>query len=228
MLQAGVGVVALGFGLFLDTLLVPLERRLPCFPLKLRCPVCGAPLSAACGCRRGRIPWRYVLLPLLCAAAAIGTESLPVRLWPTVWVLAGVLLVGAFVDASVHRLPNRLLYPGAAALVVARLVLPPSFWLQSVFGLVVVGALAAGVALLSRGGLGGGDVKAAAVMGLALGPLLGILAFSLAGAACGAAAVGLVVAGKKTWRDSLAFGPYLCVGALSVAMLAPTVLHVLP
>lgn len=71
---------------------------------------------------------------------------------------------------------------------------------------------------LSRGGMGLGDVKLTAVLGIWLGldgVLLGLLIAFLTGGITGML---LLATGIRSRRDAIAFGPFLCLGA-AVAML---------
>ena len=70
------------------------------------------------------------------------------------------------------------------------------------------------LALLSRGGLGGGDVKLMAAMGFWLGfpavfyaLFLGALLGSIAGTI-------LIILGRKQRKDYIPFGPFLVMGFL--------------
>jgi leader peptidase (prepilin peptidase)/N-methyltransferase len=72
------------------------------------------------------------------------------------------------------------------------------------------------IALLSRGGMGGGDVKLGAVIGAFVGPLHSVLVFILSSLAGGLWAIGLLLfrgAGRKT---EVRFGPFLALAALLV------------
>jgi leader peptidase (prepilin peptidase)/N-methyltransferase len=81
-------------------------------------------------------------------------------------------------------------------------------------GLVVGGALAL-LYVITRGrGLGLGDVKLAAVIGLGLGPLPGIMALGAAFVAGGAYASWLLATGRARRRDRIRFGPFLAGAAL--------------
>lgn len=98
----------------------------------------------------------------------------------------------------------------------------------AVFTLVVVGrdifvalgcALSAGgfmclLRLFSRGGLGLGDVKLTAVLGLYLGYSDTVLALFIAFFAGGVVATVLLAAGRASRHTRLAFGPFLSLGAL--------------
>jgi len=70
------------------------------------------------------------------------------------------------------------------------------------------------VALVSRGGMGGGDIKLIAMFGAFLGwknclvtIFCGVLLGSLVG-------VTLLVLRRKGRKDPIPFGPFLCIGAL--------------
>jgi prepilin signal peptidase PulO-like enzyme (type II secretory pathway) len=127
--------------------------------------------------------------------------------------LSGLLLAISLVDLAVRRVPN--------ALVVALLLWAAAqvLWLgqpaplAAVVGLAVGGALFLLVAWLGRGAMGGGDVKLAVALGAILGfPLVipGLLCGVLAG---GLAALTLLLARRAGRKDTMAYAPYLALGA---------------
>lgn len=139
--------------------------------------------------------------------------------------LLGVPLV--LVDVAHHRLPNRLLGPGALAgiALLALAALPGTQWHR--YGV----ALACGAAVFAvfflvwfavPRSLGLGDAKLAGWLALHLGwfgvgaVLVGIAAGFLAGALV---AVGAMAAGRAGWRTHLPFGPMLIVGAVIGALI---------
>ena len=80
-----------------------------------------------------------------------------------------------------------------------------------------LGFLAGGMPLLvirvlSRGGLGGGDVKFAAAGGLWLGWQNAFLALALASWSGGLFALFLLLTGRRRKDDAVAFGPFLAFG----------------
>jgi leader peptidase (prepilin peptidase)/N-methyltransferase len=84
------------------------------------------------------------------------------------------------------------------------------------------------VALISPGGMGMGDVKLAALIGLVLGAFgLSYVAVAAAVAilAGGLGALALVVFARATRKRAVPFGPYLAAGAVWAAFVAPRVAH---
>lgn len=152
---------------------------------------------------------------------------------PVVLYLATVGVALAAVDVDVHRLPERLTLPSYP--VVAVLLLLAS----AVTGewRALLAALLAGVANLllhfllyllavfvSPGGLGFGDVVLAGILGLVLGWLgfdsvvVSVLAAFLV---AGAAAAALLLTRRATRQSSIAFGPFMLVGAWVALMVSP-------
>jgi len=73
------------------------------------------------------------------------------------------------------------------------------------------------VGLLSRGALGGGDIKLLAALGLWMGPRLVFVA--AAGTVLGgAAALVLLLAGQKSRKSAFAYGPYFTLTALALML----------
>jgi leader peptidase (prepilin peptidase)/N-methyltransferase len=70
------------------------------------------------------------------------------------------------------------------------------------------------IAVISRGGMGGGDIKLVAMIGAFLGwpaVLMTIFLGAFTGAVAGLA---LMLLGKKGRKDMVPFGPFLALGAL--------------
>lgn len=74
------------------------------------------------------------------------------------------------------------------------------------------------IAFLSRGGLGGGDVKLMAVLGLAAGWPFVLLIFLLAFVSGAMAGLLLLFFKRKTWSAALPFAPFLSLAFLLTSL----------
>ncbi|OAN43164.1 prepilin peptidase [Microbacterium sp. H83] len=126
------------------------------------------------------------------------------------------------IDARTHRLPNRLVLPTLAALLVlasldALATGEIRALVRALLGMLVLGVFYAALRSLGREGMGGGDVKLAAVIGLVLGwhgwPALAVGAASafVLGALYALALMALRRADRTT---RIAFGPWMIIGAV--------------
>jgi prepilin signal peptidase PulO-like enzyme (type II secretory pathway) len=79
-------------------------------------------------------------------------------------------------------------------------------------------------ALLGRTGLGGGDVKLAALIGAALGTGAGLVAAFLGVLLGGLAAAILLATGLRRFGEYLPLGPFLAAGGLGAGLWAPAIL----
>jgi len=131
------------------------------------------------------------------------------------------------IDLEHGLILNKVVYP--SMVVALLLALLPQSWLTQETRLtqwIVTGianaALGGGIgfgilfliAIASRGGMGWGDVKLAALIGLATGFPLVILAIIMAAILGGIVAVALVIAKKRKRRQTIPFGPFLAVAAM--------------
>jgi Flp pilus assembly protein protease CpaA len=130
-----------------------------------------------------------------------------------------VLVVLSVIDVETRRLPNNIVLPTAALVLVARLLTAPedwATWLGAGLGAFACFFL---LALVYPGGMGMGDVKLALLLGFALGSavvpalMVGMLAAGLAGV------VLLARDGRQARRRTVPFGPFMAFGAIAVVLL---------
>ena len=145
---------------------------------------------------------------------------------PAFLLFGWMLLVVGVIDAETRRIPNRLTYPLTPALLVL-LAVPalvdgrPGDLLRAVLGGLVAFAFLLVLALVSPRGMGMGDVKLAAFLGLGLGYVSwGVLAVGLFGSFLLGSAVSLVLIATKVRgrKDLIPFGPYLAAGSLAALL----------
>ncbi|MFT4305622.1 MAG: A24 family peptidase [Microbacterium sp.] len=135
--------------------------------------------------------------------------------------LAAISVVLAVVDVDVRRLPNAIVLP-AYPVLLALLTIACLFgeeWaalLRAVVGGAVLYLCFALLRLVGPGGMGGGDVKLAGVLGIALGWIgggalvVGALSAFVGG---GLFSVLLLATGRAVRRTAIPFGPWMLLGA---------------
>ena len=134
---------------------------------------------------------RCALLPLLIALALIVVLDLRSRIIPDVITLPGIA----------YALLLATGFKGAAG------------FAEGLLGMLAGGAMVLLFAIVSRGGIGGGDIKLTAMLGAALGWKGAFIAFALSQIAAGLVALILVIV--RRWRQPMPVGALIALfGAL--------------
>jgi leader peptidase (prepilin peptidase) / N-methyltransferase len=185
--------------------------------LRARCRSCGAPISA-----------RYPLVEALCAALAVAVvlvKHSPVDIVLGLTLVA-VLVPVAMIDFEHQVIPNKIMLPAAALAIAIGLVLNPAGVPEQLIAGAAAGGFLLVFALAYPRGMGMGDVKLAAVLGLYLGRsaavalLVGIFLATIVGAVV-IARLG-VERGRKT---RIPFGPFLAIGGLAGLFVGQAIVH---
>lgn len=144
---------------------------------------------------------------------------------PAYAYMSAMAVALGFIDLKHKLLPNRYVLPSLAAAIVLLIFAAAGTdaWgalLRAILGGGAMFLLYLIMALISPAGLGMGDVKLAAVLGLFLGFLgwnawfIGLLTAFLIG---GVAGLILLLAGRATRSSTIPFGPPMLLGALVAA-----------
>jgi leader peptidase (prepilin peptidase) / N-methyltransferase len=231
-------------GLFIGSFLNVCACRIPCgesvvFPPS-RCPACGRRLGMGelvpvlsylmqggrCrGCWE-KVSWRYPAGELM---TAVVFTALFLRFgWPAfLWQAAffGILIVVFFIDLEHQIIPNRLVLLLLALTVAQYGVQPALPWRDALLGALLGGGLFLALAVVSGGGMGGGDIKLVAVFGLWYGwqQLLLLMFVSFLGG--GVVSGVLLATGIKKRKDGIPFGPFLVLAAFVVSMWGQQLIH---
>ena len=176
--------------------------------LRGRCRRCGEP-----------IPWRY---PAVEATSALLVAACVLKFGASWDALVAAFFCAALVAVSATDLerqiiPNRVVLPASAIVLVAKTILHPSIeW-------AVAGAAAAAFLLLAAlaypGGMGMGDVKLALLLGAAVGRTVPVALFGGMVFALVPSVVLLARHGSAARKMRIPFGPFLAVGGV-VALFA--------
>ena len=135
---------------------------------------------------------------------------------------ACLFIVVFVIDLERELILNKVVYP--AMIVALLLALVPQPWLTRsiVVNGVANAALGGGVgfamflviAMVSRGGMGWGDVKLVALIGLAVGFPLVLFSIILGAILGSIVALALMIAKKRKFKETLPFGPFLALAAM--------------
>ncbi|MGH2435905.1 MAG: prepilin peptidase [bacterium] len=231
-------VIGAALGSFLNVVIYRLPRAESLVRPRSRCPHCRAAIAprdnipilsyvllrGRCRACRKSITPRYVLVE---ATTAVLLTALWLREGPTIQFAAAALfalmLVPIFFIDLEHRIvPNAISYPGT--LLGLLLAVPQGRLLDALLTATGAALFFLLIALASRGGMGGGDIKLAAMMGAFLG--WPAIAFALLVAFTMGAAVGvyLIATGRRSRKDAIPFGPSLAAGAVAAWFAAAPVI----
>lgn len=235
-------IIGTALGSFTNVVIYRLPRRQSLVAPGSRCPHCQTPIRALdniplvsfvwlrgrCRSCRAPISRRYPLVEGLSGAlaAVLWWRAAPAAAW--VELAAGVLFALAlvavfFIDLDHQIVPNVITYPGA---VLGLLLAIPQ---DRLFPALLAAAGAGGafflIAVASRGGMGGGDVKLAAMMGAFLSyPGIAVALFIAFGVGA-LAGVLLIMTGKRSRKDPIPFGPSLAVGGIAALLAAEPIVR---
>jgi leader peptidase (prepilin peptidase)/N-methyltransferase len=229
-------------GSFLNVVAYRLPRRESLVRPGSRCPGCATAirpydnlpvlgwllLRGRCRSCAMTISPRYPLVEAITAALAVAVVLTKHSAAEIVLglVLVGVLIPVALIDLEHRIIPNKLTFPAALAAV----AIGAGLDLRGVPEQLIAGAAAGGFLLFFvlayPRGMGMGDVKLAAVLGLYLGRsvAVAILAGVLLGTAVGAAVMARVGI-EKGRRTAVPFGPFLAFGGLIGLFTGPAIVH---
>lgn len=233
-------VVLIGFvvGSFLNVCIYRIPKGQSIISPPSRCPLCNTPvkpidniplisyilLRGKCRYCKGTISLRYPLVETLNALLYAGILYRFGLSWYTPFYLGFVssLIIITFIDLDLQLIPDSITLTGIPiGLIAGSFILPDPFLRTEILGIraSVIGAFSGFsifylVAVLSRGGMGGGDIKLMAMIGALMGwkgVLLTTFAGSLFGSLVGLFLMAFKGKGRKT---KIPFGPFLSLGAV--------------
>ncbi|HAG08834.1 MAG TPA: prepilin peptidase [Desulfotomaculum sp.] len=195
-----------------------------------RCPLCQTRLTprdlvplfsylwlkGCCRYCQGRISWRYPAVELLTGLLFMMLYAhFGFNLWLVKYlILTCLLMIISFIDLEHYFIPDQLilLMLGTGILLnffTRELPIPSILW-----GMLVLAGTLFLLAALSKGGMGGGDIKLAGAAGLFLGWPQSLLALFLAGFLGGIFSLILLIFQLKKRKDPLPFAPFLSGGII--------------
>jgi leader peptidase (prepilin peptidase) / N-methyltransferase len=229
-------------GSFLNVVAYRLPRRESLIRPASRCPGCQVPvrpydnvpvfgwlwLRGRCRSCREPISARYPVVEALTAALAVAVvltkhSAHDIALGLT---LIAILVPVSLIDLDHRIIPNKLTLPAAVAALLIGVVTKPSGVPEQLIAGAAAGGFLLAFALAYPRGMGMGDIKLAAVLGLFLGRSVAValLAAVLAGTLVGVVIMlrAGVASGRKT---AVPFGPFLAAGGVIALLAGPAIVH---
>ena len=132
------------------------------------------------------------------------------------WTFISLLVIIVVTDLAYMLIPNKILLFFLPLLVILRLLSPLQPWGDSALGAVLGFSILLLIAIVSKGGMGGGDVKLFFLIGLVLGTINTLLTLFIA------AFIGMIVGkliimvSQQGDKTPIPFGPYIAVASIIV------------
>jgi leader peptidase (prepilin peptidase) / N-methyltransferase len=183
-------------------------------------------LKGKCRSCKSRIS---VLYPTIEAVTGCLFALAYVKLGWNINLLIGLLLVSMIVIITISDLvymliPDIILLIFTVIFVALRIFYPMNPWWDSYAGAGLGFLLLFLIAVLSRGAMGGGDIKLFFVLGLVLGIKGSILTFMIASFLGAFFGIIMMVLGYYKKRKPIPFGPFIGVGAIISFMYTNTII----
>lgn len=194
------------------------------------CPTCKHPLRALelipilsylfqggkCRHCKSRISFIYPFIEFstgLLFAYAFIHFGLTLELITAIFLIS-MLTILFVTDISYMLIPNKVLIFFLPFFLIMRILSPLDPWYDALIGAIVGFVVLSGIILVSKGGMGGGDMKLFTLLGLVLGWKGTLLTLFLA-ALLGVLVGGMIILIQKADRKQpIPFGPYIIVAAL--------------
>jgi leader peptidase (prepilin peptidase)/N-methyltransferase len=141
---------------------------------------------------------------------------------PVYFIFCSTLIVITFIDLEFQIIPDKITLPGIPiGIIVGSFLLPDPFMRYTILGLknsllgfAVGGGMFYALALVSRGGMGGGDIKMMAMVGGLMG-WKSVLLISFVGSFIGGVVgIFLMIFKGKGRKTKIPFGPFLALGSM--------------
>ncbi|RCW48148.1 A24 family peptidase [Halanaerobium sp. MA284_MarDTE_T2] len=129
-------------------------------------------------------------------------------------VFSSLMIVLTMIDVDHQILPNQLTLGGLVVGLLFSFFRSDITVIYSLIGVLASGGLLFLIAFLSKGGMGGGDIKMMAMVGSFTGPVIAISAIFLGALIALIAHLPGVISGKTGMKTKLPFGPFLAVASL--------------
>ncbi|PKM83457.1 MAG: prepilin peptidase [Firmicutes bacterium HGW-Firmicutes-13] len=228
MLEIIITVMGLIIGSFLNVCIYRLPRRESVVFGSSYCPECEQSLrpldlipvfsyfilEGKCRYCNEKINIRYPFIELLTGAVFLITFltiGFNINLIKYLFLFSALIVV-FFIDVDHEIIPNQLVLVIFTWGLLWQLFWPEISWADALGGAFLGGGLLLLASLISRGGMGGGDIKLMFAAGFYLGTILTGLALFLGFISGSVVGIVLILLKVKKRKDYIPFGPFLSFG----------------
>ncbi len=240
MLLPIVFVIGLVIGSFLNVCIYRIPRNEEIVYTPSHCMTCGKPvkwydlfpvvswlaLGGKCRHCKTKLSKQYPIIELFNGAAYLGIFYYLGLSWQALAIsfLFSTLLVITMIDLSHQIIPNKILI-FLFLISLPYVIFISKSYVESIIGFFAASSFLYLVAVLSKGQMGGGDIKLMAVGGFIIGwknILLSLMLGSIIGAIVG---ITLISTGVVKKKQLIPFGPYLASGIMIAAVFGDQLIH---
>ena len=133
-------------------------------------------------------------------------------------VLISICAIVFVTDITYMIIPNKVLLFFLPLFTIFNVINPSTDWYNNFFGAVTGFLLIGFIILISRGGMGIGDMKLLGLFGLLLGFERTLLTFFIAVCVGSIIGIGLMLGKKRSSQHAIPFAPFLVLGAIMSMM----------
>lgn len=236
-------------GSFMNVCIYRMPRKLSIVLPSSRCPSCNTPikpwdnipivsyffLGGRCRVCKSKISLIYPLVEFLNAVLYVFILWRFGFAWhtPLYFIFCSTLVVISFIDLEFQIIPDKITLPGIPiGIIVGSFLLPDPFMRYTILGLkasllgfVIGGGVYYALALVSRGGMGGGDIKMMAMVGALMGWKAVLLISFIGSFIGGLVGIFLMIFKGKGRKTKIPFGPFLALGSLITLFYGEEILY---
>ncbi|WP_164216760.1 A24 family peptidase [Virgibacillus sp. YIM 98842] len=223
-------ILGVVFGSFFNVVGLRLPEKLSFTSDRSRCSHCGKPLTfienipvfsffiqhGRCRNCNGKISFIYPLVE--CTSGILFAWSFHLLGWQTELIIAlllvSMLMIILVSDLKYMVIPDSVLLFFLPLFIILRILEPLEPWWSSLAGALTGFLTLALIIIISRGGMGAGDMKLFGLLGIVLGTEKILMTFFLS-ALIGTIAGSLLLAGKTVnGKQPVPFGPFIVIASL--------------
>ncbi len=167
----------------------------------------------SCGAKIGIVHPLMELLTGILYALAYVHFGFTLELGVTILFIS-LLVIITVSDMAYMLIPDKVLLSFALILIMMRICSPLDPWWDAMVGAAVGFGILLAIAIVSKGGMGGGDIKLFFVIGLVLGFKLTLVAMFISSFIGLIAGIVQLIWQKKGRKQPIPFGPWIAMGSV--------------